>query len=229
MQSQRFFPAIAGVLACLVSVSAHANVNGIVGRSGKQGTTQTCMMSGCHAFNPSATMPTVEISGPATLAAGATGNYTLIIRGGAAVKAGMNVAVSNNGGTLDNVGGDVKVLGGELTHTEPKDFAANSEARFDFTLEAPAFAGTSKLFASGNSTNGNGSNDGDHSASTTLDVQITGGSQPPDAGVPDAGTGNGGGGGGGDDDDGGCSSTGGAPLMVLFVLIAIVGLRRRIV
>lgn len=228
MQSQRFFPGIASVLACLLSVSAHANINGIVGRSGKQGAGQTCMASGCHSFNPSPTMPTVEISGPTTLQAGAMGNYTLIIRGGAAAKAGMNVAVSTNGGTLDKVGGDLKVLGGELTHTAPKDFADNSEARFDFTLVAPSTAGTSKLFASGNSTNGNGSNDGDHSAATTLDVQITGSTQPPDAGVPDAGTGNGGGG-GGDDDDGGCSTTGGAPLMALFVLIAIVGLRRRIV
>lgn len=226
MQLQRSFLDVAGMLACLFAVSAHANVTGIVGRSGKQGASQTCMAAGCHSVNPSAAMPTVEIAGPTTLAAGATGNYTFIVRGGAGVKAGMNVAVSTNGGTLNKVGTDLKVVGGELTHTGPKDFA-NNEARFDFTLVAPAAAGTSKLFASGNSTNGNNNNDGDHSASTTLDIQITGGSQP-DAGVPDAGNGGGGGGGGGDD-DGGCSTTGGAPLLMLIVLIAAVGLGRRIV
>ena len=222
MQSQRFFLGAAGVLAaCFFAVPAHANVNGIVQRSGKTAG-QTCMAAGCHNVNPSAAMPAVEISGPTTLAAGATGNYTLIIRGGAAVKAGMNVAVSNNGGTLNKVGNDLKVLSGELTHTAPKDFA-NNEARFDFTLVAPSAAGTSKLFASGNSTNGNGSNEGDHAVTATLDVQITsGGSQQPDAGP-----GGGGGGGGEEEEDGGCSAAGGAPLLALLALLAAAGLGRR--
>ncbi|HVG57096.1 MAG TPA: MXAN_6652 family MXYO-CTERM-anchored protein [Hyalangium sp.] len=215
MQSQRFFLQIAGVLtACLFSVSAHANLNGIAQRSGKQGAAQSCMAAGCHNVNPGA-MPTVELTGPTSLAAGATGNYTLIIRGGAAVRAGMNVAVSNNGGTLNPAAGDLKILAGELTHTAPKNFTGN-EARFDFTLVAPSAAGTSKLFASGNSTNGTGSNDGDHSASTTLDVQITGIAPPPGP-DPDP-----------KEDEGGCSAAGGAPLLALLALIAAVGLGRRV-
>jgi uncharacterized protein (TIGR03382 family) len=217
MQSQRFFLPTAGVLvACLFSVSAHANLNGISQRSGKQGTgaEQTCMASGCHSFNPSAAIPTVELTGPTTLQAGATGNYKLTIRGGAAVKGGMNVAVSNSGGTLNPAGGDLKLLAGELTHTAPKNFT-NNEVSFDFTLVAPAAAGTSKLFASGNSTNGNGSNDGDRSASTTLDVQITGVPPPPG---PDPI----------EKDEGGCSAAGGAPVLALLALIAAVGLGRRI-
>jgi uncharacterized protein (TIGR03382 family) len=221
MQSQRFFIGAAGVLAaCFFAVPAHANETGIVQRTGKQNAAQTCMAAGCHNVNPSATTPTVEISGPTTLAAGATGNYTLVIRGGAAVKAGMNVAVSNNGGTLNKVGNDVKVLSGELTHTLPKNFT-NDEARFDFTLVAPSAAGTSKLFASGNSTNGNGTSEGDRAVSVTLDVQITGGSQQPDAGS------GGGGGGGGEEEDGGCSAAGGAPLLALLALLAAAGLGRR--
>jgi uncharacterized protein (TIGR03382 family) len=220
MQSQRFFLGAAGVLAaCLVSVPAHANQNGIVNRTGKQNAAQTCMSAGCHNVNPSAATPTVEISGPTTLEAGATGNYTLIIRGGAAVKGGMNVAVSNNGGTLSNVGNDVKILAGELTHTAPKDFA-NNEVRFDFRLVAPSAAGTSKLFFSGNSTNGNGGSDGDRAVTATLDVQVTASSQPPDAGMPPGGNGDG-------DDDGGCSAAGGAPLLALLALIAAAGLGRR--
>jgi uncharacterized protein (TIGR03382 family) len=224
MQSQRFFLGAAGVLAaCLISVPAYANLSGIVARSGKN-TGQTCMLAGCHNDSPSAVMPTVEISGPTTLQAGATGNYTLIIRGGPAVQAGMNVAVSNNGGTLNKVGNDLKVLAGELTHTAPKNFA-NNEARFDFTLVAPAAAGTAKLFASGNSTNGNGAKEGDRAVTATLDVQITASSQPPDAGMPpDGGNGDGDG-----DDDGGCSAAGGAPLLALLALIAVAGLGRRTV
>jgi uncharacterized protein (TIGR03382 family) len=217
MQSQRFFLGAAGVLAaCLIAVPAHANLNGIVNRTGKQNSAQTCMAAGCHNVNPSNVVPTVEISGPTTLAAGATGNYTLIIRGGPAVKAGMNVAVSNNGGTLNKVGNDVKVLSGELTHTAPKDFA-NNEARFDFTLVAPSGAGTTRLFASGNSTNGNGSNDGDNAVSMSLDVQITGVTPPPGPDTPPDK----------EDSGGGCSAAGGAPLLALLALIAVAGLRRR--
>jgi uncharacterized protein (TIGR03382 family) len=217
MQSQRFFLQATGVLAvCLFSISAHANLTGIAQRSGKQSAAQTCMAAGCHNVNPSTIIPTVELTGPATLAAGATGNYKLTIRGGAAVKGGMNVAVSNSGGTLNPAGGDLKSLAGELTHTAPKDFT-NNEVSFDFTLVAPSAAGTSKLFASGNSTNGNGSNDGDHSASTTLEVQITGVSQPPGP-PPDP-----------EEEDGGCSTAGGAPLLALLALIAAVGLGRRVV
>jgi uncharacterized protein (TIGR03382 family) len=219
MQSQCFFLGAAGVLvACLYSVPAHANLSGIVNRTGKQGSAQTCMAAGCHNVNQSNLVPTLELSGPTTLAAGATGTYTLIIRGGPAVKAGMNVAVSNNGGTLNKVGGDLKVLSGELTHTAPKDFA-NNEARFDFTLVAPAAAGTTRLFASGNSTNGNGNNEGDNAVTMSWDIQITG-SQQPDAGMPpDPG--------GGNDGDGGCSAAGGAPLLALLALIAAAGLGRR--
>lgn len=220
MQSQRFFLGAVGVLvACLYSVPAHANLSGIVQKSGKTAG-QTCMSAGCHNDSPSNLVPTVEISGPTTLEAGATGTYTLIIRGGPAVKAGMNVAVSNNGGTLNKTGSDLKVVAGELTHTAPKDFA-NNEARFDFTLVAPSAAGTSKLFASGNSTNGNGAKEGDHAVSTTLDIQVTAAQQPPDAGMPP------GGGGGNEEDDGGCSAAGGAPLLALLALIAAAGLGRR--
>jgi uncharacterized protein (TIGR03382 family) len=209
--------------ACLFSVSAYANLGGIAQRSGKQGAAQTCMAAGCHGDRPSTETPTVELTGPETLAAGATGNYKLTIRGGAAVKGGMNAAVSNNGGTLNPAGGDLKLLAGELTHTAPKNFT-NNEVSFDFTLVAPATAGTAKLFASGNSTNGNGNPDGDHSASTTLDIQITGGSQP-DAGMPPT---DGGSDPGEGEDDGGCSAAGGAPLLALLALIAAVGLGRRV-
>jgi uncharacterized protein (TIGR03382 family) len=216
MLSKRYFLGAAGVLAaCLISAPAHANLSGIVQKSGKT-TGQTCMAAGCHNDSPSNVVPTVEIAGPTTLAAGATGNYTLIIRGGPAVQAGMNVAVSNNGGTLNKVGNDLKVVAGELTHTAPKNFA-NNEARFDFTLVAPSAAGTSKLFASGNSTNGNGAKEGDRAVSVALDVQITGSTPPPD---PDPVTPP-------DEEEGGCSAAGGAPLLALLALIAAAGLRRR--
>jgi len=226
MRAQRNILGVATVMAaCFLSFSAQANINGITARSGKQG--QGCMTSGCHATNPSPTAPTVQLQGPTTLAAGATGNYTLIITGGPAVKAGMNVAVSNNGGTL-NAGAGSKVAASELTHSAPKDFA-NGEARFDFTLVAPSTAGSVMMFASGNSANGNGANTGDNAAQTQLTIQVTGGGTPDGGtGTPDGGGGGGGGGDGEGDDEGGCgcAGAGAAPMAMLLALFA-ANLRRR--
>jgi uncharacterized protein (TIGR03382 family) len=224
MRAQRNILGVASLMAaCFFSFSAQANLNGITARSGKQG--QNCMASGCHATNPSPTAPTVQLQGPTTLTAGTTGNYTLVITGGPAVKAGMNVAVSNGGGTL-NAGVGSKVAASELTHSAPKDFA-NNEARFDFTLVAPSSAGSVVMYASGNSTNGNGANTGDNAVSTQITIQVTGGGSP-DAGTgnPDAGGGGGGDGDGEDDGGCGCAGAGAAPMAMLVALIA-ANLRRR--
>lgn len=227
MLSQRYSLGVATVMAaCFFSLSAQANGAGIGGRSNKQG--QTCM-TGCHANGASASVPTVVLQGPTTLTTGATGNYSLIITGGPAVKAGMNVAVSNGGGTLTPGAGSKAAPGAadELTHSAPKDFA-NNEARFDFTLVAPATAGSVTMYASGNSTNGNSALTGDNAVSVTLNVQVMANSTP-DAGTPDAGTPDAGnpGGGGGEDDDGGCSAAGGAPMVLLLGLVAAYLRRRR--
>lgn len=226
MSSQRYSLGVATVMAaCFISLTAQANSAGIGQRSGKQG--QGCT-TGCHASGASPTAPTVVLQGPTTLAAGATGNYSLVITGGPAVKAGMNVAVSNGGGTL-TPGAGLKAAPGaadELTHSAPKDFA-NNEARFDFTLVAPATAGTVTLYGSGNSTNGNAAITGDNAASVMVNIQVTAPSAP-DAGTPDAGNpGGGGGDGDGDDDGGGCSAAGGAPMVLLLGLVAAYLRRRR--
>lgn len=228
MRLQKLSLGVAGVVAALFfTPSAHAFSTGMTGRSGK--TAQTCT-TGCHGTNPSASTPTVVLDGPPTLEAGATGTFKLTITGGAGVKGGMNVAASD--GTLGIAGADLKLQNGELTHTGPKVFASGAVS-FDFTFKAPATAGSATLFASGNSTNGDATQDGDRSASTTKAIQVTAASTPdagpgtPDAGTgnPDAGTGNPGD--GNNEDDGGCSAAGGAPLMALLALLAAAGLRRR--
>ena len=222
MLSQRLSLSAAGVLAaCLFSFPVYANKGGIVGYSGKSGSTVTCMTAGCHGTNSSPSTPTVELSGPTTLAAGTTGNYSLTIRGGPAVKGGMDVAVSDSTAILGTTGGDLQVISKELTHTAPKDFV-NNELRFDFSMVAPSSSRTITLFASGNSTNNSVTSDGDHAASTRLDIQVTGSSTPPDAGTPDAGTPDP----GTPDEKGGCSTTAGAPLALMLALVA-ERLRRR--
>ncbi|WP_342376631.1 hypothetical protein NVS55_35545 [Myxococcus stipitatus] len=197
---------VAGAMAaCLVSGSAFAYATGQTGHSG-QDAARTCATSGCHTRSGT-TGPTVSIDGPASLEPGQTGNYSLVIKGGPAVKGGYNVSV-DGAGTLTAGAGSKKVAG-ELTHTGPKAFA-NGEVRFDFTLVAPATGTTLTLYGAGNSVNGTGDETGDSSATTTLKVKVGDG-----------------GGGGGDDDKGGCSTTGGVPLLGAALMLLGARLRRR--
>ncbi|AKQ63323.1 putative lipoprotein [Myxococcus hansupus] len=153
----------------------------------------------------------MTIEGPATLAPGATGNYSLIIRGGPAAGAGYNVAVSEAAATL-TAGSGSRKLSGELTHSTIRRFS-NGEARFDFTMVAPATAGRVTLFGAGNSVNDNGTEQGDSSATTTLEVNVTGGGS--------------GGGDGDGNDDGGCAAAGGVPLLGAALVLLSTRLRRR--
>ncbi|NNC20862.1 hypothetical protein HRD49_43180 [Corallococcus exiguus] len=202
-----FLRSVGAVAVCLVAGSAFANSTGINGRSGKQ-SGLSCTASGCHSGGSGT--PTVTLEGPTALTAGQTGQYSLTITGGPGVKAGMNVAV--DGATL-TAGSGTKLMSGELTHSLPKAFA-NGSARFDFSLVAPATNGTYKVFAAGNSVNGDNNQGGDAHANATLDVVVTGGSDPV---TPDD-----------TKDEGGCSvATSGAPAALIAVFVALAARRRR--
>jgi uncharacterized protein (TIGR03382 family) len=214
----------------LVSTSVSANSTGITGQSGKQNT--TCVS--CHVDGSPA--PTVEISGPTSLAAGATGQYRFIIRGGPGVVGGFNLAVSNDAATLQAGEGSRK-SGTELTHSAPRAFAGG-ELVFDFSLVAPPTPSTLTIFGAGNSANGDKDSTKDRSMASTLQVTIGGGSPDagtpdsgtPDSGTPDSGTPDAGGGGGqddGEDDGGGCSAGGGTAVLSFAVTAAGLLLSRR--
>ncbi|NOK22766.1 MXAN_6652 family MXYO-CTERM-anchored protein [Corallococcus carmarthensis] len=204
-----FLPSIGAVAVCLVAGSAFANSTGMSGRSGKQSV--SCTASGCHGGG--ASTPTVTLEGPTALTAGQTGQYSLVITGGPGVKAGMNVATGGVDGASLTAGSGTKLLNGELTHSLPKAFASGS-ARFDFSLVAPATNGTLKVYAAGNSVNGDTAATGDAHGNATLDVVITGGKDPS----PNEGN----------DDGGGCSvATTGAPAALIAVFVALAARRRR--
>jgi len=215
-----------GVLSlCLLSTSALANSTGAANLSGKSGANATC--ASCHMGGGA---PTLEISGPATLAAGTTGQYEVIIRGGPASVGGTNVAVSNTAAVLNPAtGSGLKKAGPantELTHSTPKSFTSN-ELRFAFSMTAPSAAGTVSIFGSGNSANGDNNSTGDGVGTTKLDVTVTGGTGGGTDGGTGGGTDGGTGGGDGDDDKGGCSSTGGAPVLMFALAAAGMTLLRR--
>nr|AYM52846.1 hypothetical protein [Myxococcaceae bacterium MCy9487] len=205
-----FLPSVGAVALCLVAGSAFANSTGMTARSGKQSV--SCTASGCHGGG--ASTPSVTLEGPTALTAGQTGNYSLIITGGPGVKAGMNVATGGVDGATLTAGSGTKLVSGELTHSLPKAFTGTT-ARFDFSLVAPATNGTLKLYGAGNSVNGDTQSTGDAHANATLDVVITGGSDPV-APTPD------------DQKDGGCSATSGAPLLMGAVFAALAARRRRL-
>lgn len=257
MRSSSFV--VAGILvASVLSTPALAKYGGITGRSGKpaaEGTAGRTCSSTCH--TPGATVPIVAISGPTSVVAGTTNQYTFIIKGGPAVNGGVNLAVDRVDAALDLVeNSGLRKDGVELVHAAPKAFS-NGEVRFDFSMIAPGNGGLVTIYGAGNSVNGSGSTSGDGVAATKLDVtvQVTdAGIEEPDSGTPpadagievdagteadagtvaDAGTGTGSDPGHDHDHDhdddkgGGCSSTGGAP-MLMFVLgaVGLTLLRRR--
>lgn len=211
--------------SCLVASAAFANPNGISGYSGKGAATCT----NCHSV--AAASPTVAITGPTTLAAGTSGDYTFTITGGPAVTSGTDIALSNSSATLaPATGSGLKLLGGELVHSAPKSFSGGSVS-YGFKVTAPASAGTLVIYAAGNSANGNGSNTGDGIATTKLDISVTGSSGGGTDGGTDSGTDAGTGSTPGtdmsDDSKGGCSSTGSSPVVFLALAGAGVALLRR--
>ena len=189
----------------LFAMPVFANSTGMVGNSGKN-SNATC--NSCHT---GATAPTVTLTGPEALEPGATGQYTLTIKGGAGVVGGFNVAVDNAAATLQPIGSDERKEGGELTHSAPKSFS-NGELRYDFSLVAPA-SGTVKIFGAGNSANKDGNSTKDRSSTATLSVTVNGSSGGGTIPEPEP--------------KGGCSATGGASLSLLALAAASLLRRRR--
>lgn len=203
------FPAAGALLVWLLSTSALSYPTGVTGYSGKSGVTCTS----CHLGG--ANVPTVELSGPTSLAAGATGEYTFLIRGGPARVGGADISVSNTSASLTpGSGSGLTTSDGELTHSpSPRSFS-NGELRFNFSMTAPANGGTVTLFAAGNSANGDDNNTGDGIGATKLEITVTGGNGGPPEPDPE-------------EERGGCSTTGGAPLLLLCLLAGVLPPRRR--
>jgi uncharacterized protein (TIGR03382 family) len=195
------YGAVGVLTACLLSAPVFASSAGVTNGSGKPNSTNVC--SNCHTGGAA---PTVELSGPTSLTAGTTGQYKLTITGGPGLRGGMNVAVDNTAASLEPSTG-IKKASNELTHSAPKP-AASGAITFDFSMVAPPSAGTVKIFAAGNSVNGDGGPTGDAFALATLTVNVTGNNEPVE-------------------EEGGCSSTGGAPALAFALTTGLALLRRR--
>ena len=150
---------LALAIAAIVTLPAHAYPNGYTGRTA----TNSGGCGSCHSTLSGTT--TVVLSGPSTLAPGATGSYTCVVTHDPAFSgtshAGIDIAVktapngSTDAGTLAASGADLKKSGNELTHPSAKTMSGDpSTTSFAFTWTAPTAAGTYAMQAIAIVTNG---------------------------------------------------------------------------
>ena len=185
------------------------------------------MCNSCHAGG---TAPTVSIMGPATLMTGASATYTVMISGGAGVRAGFNAAASDGSFVA---GAGTRVMGGEVTHFPGPGMFNGGTASFSFTYTAPATAGSITMFVAGLSASGGNQEMGDMAESMTFTIAVGGaaaGTDPvpmqPEAAPPMAVGKPGGTGLPGGVVEGGCSVGAGAPLELLALLMLEMARRR---
>lgn len=151
---QKIYTAAFLILFFSVSVIIYGNDDGRTGRTLK---TSTSGCGGCHGSSAT-TDVSVLISGPDTVTAGQTAQFSLTISQSGKTGAGLDIATRN--GTLSPVSSNIHLASGELTQNSDIPMTAGSvSVQFNYT--APAAAGTDSLWATGLATNSNGGTSGD--------------------------------------------------------------------
>jgi len=167
---------IAVTVTGLLALPVAASQSGRDGFSGNPATNGGALCSTCHAGG--ASPPTLVLSGPTNILAGSTHTYTATLSGGPGVTGGIGVSATDALGSFSPVDADLHPVGDEISHVQPKPFAAG-QVTFQFAWTAPGFDGAFTLYAAGNSTNGQIDLLGDAIAANTLVVNVTGGGPPP--------------------------------------------------
>jgi MYXO-CTERM domain-containing protein len=179
---QRSVALLVAVALLLLPRIAHANSSGVAGYTGKPNGVapngQTC--GSCHTGGST---PTVTLTGPDTLAAGASAELTLSVQGDGST---AGAAAGSDGATL-TPGAGFRDSFGEMVQTGPQ----GANGTFKFTVKAPLNGTTMKIWAVGL---GGSALESSASKAITKDIAITGGgagSNDPNApgGTPGAGGG----------------------------------------
>ncbi len=125
---------------------------------------------GCNACHSGGVAPTVTVTpSAAQVGGGGTVTLTVTVTTPNGTRAGFNLDASN--GTFTDPGPGVHLLGGNATHSAPKQEDASGIVTFTVDWVAPA-SGNVTFTAWGNSVNSNGANTGDRSASATTSVAV---------------------------------------------------------
>jgi hypothetical protein len=168
--------AIAAV-ALTYAPPAFSRAAGIAGRSGK------VAGSDCNDCHNGGAAPTVSLTGPATVTAGMTAEYTFTITTAQPVT-GMAASASDNITLVPGVG--LKLLNAEVVHAAPVEPTAGVTT-FKFSLQAPATPQAVMLWAAGNAGNNDNTTGGDLAALDTLTVNVVAAVAGTDAGATPAG------------------------------------------
>ncbi len=173
--------------------------------------------TGCHFTTPGfgTRPPLVRFEGPTQVDPGSQSTYTFIVTSQSPtiqIQAGLDIAASSGalgilpdqqeqicstqrqpGGFVacPNMTGTQITVGGEITHTGPKNNDANGETRWPFTWTAPATPGFYVLFGAGNSVDGRGDDQNDEAQITTLMIDVGSVPTPTPTPLPCAGDCNG--------------------------------------
>lgn len=156
------------LLLVLSAASGWAYPTGISGQ-----TTSGCT---CHSTS-SSSATSLSLSGSTTVAPGSTTTFTLTLQNSSRPSAGFDLAIVNsngqNAGTLGTVSGQLtQIMGGELTHTQPKSLSGGSVS-WQFTWQAPSTPGQYTVRAVGIAVNGNGNADANDQWNYLQSVTIT--------------------------------------------------------
>ena len=133
---------------------------------------------GCNACHGPGMTPTVTLTGPATVAADSTNQYTLqITTVGTQNEGGLNVSATDGtlavGGSAANGTRTISGTNGltEITHSSPK-MSSGGFVTFTFLWTAPSVTTSVTLNGWGNAVNGNGNPSGDMAALATLTIAV---------------------------------------------------------
>jgi hypothetical protein len=151
-KSSSFTSAMLIIIASSFILYAHND--GMKGRTRKSDDKPGCT---CHGSDPAASVKVV-VTGPDSLSVNQEAEYNVIISGGPLTAAGVDIAATK--GTLSPVASDLKLLSGELTHSDPIK-ASGKSVQFRFKYKAPPVPGNQTIFASGNSVDLNDKKTGD--------------------------------------------------------------------
>jgi hypothetical protein len=168
-------PVVTGLALLILPSLAGATSRVPVGATGKQG----FLCTNCHAAGP---QPQVTLTGPTTVAAGATVEYTLTVGG-----TNQRCAIAATNGVV------LTPVSTAVLKEEFMELASNGEGTSSgpggtcaFRLQAPTGGQITIWYIGSNHDTNNGRDTGgDGFRSGTMNVTVTGGTTPvPDSGVP---------------------------------------------
>jgi len=163
-------------LAVVYSVASTA----LAYSSGAAGYSKQGCNGGCHSGG---TTPTVALGGPSTLAAGASGAFTLTISGASSSCTGIDVSTSAGSLAVSGSDGPSEQMSlfpsGEVVNSSAASFSGSSQV-YTFHATAPS-SGTFTLYAAGLLGCSKGSSG---SKTTSMTVTVQAGAGPPTVATP---------------------------------------------